>query len=359
MKRSLTIAMAGAFLLGASSLLAQGTRSVDLTVNNVGISIGDSRRVTGLRINYRDRDLREVDGINVTLWVPHEESRGDVRGLAIGLPATGARRIDGIAAGIIGIGVHDRMRGLAVGGIGMGVGEDMRGIALGGIGMGVGQDLRGIAAGGIGMGIGGEMEGIAIGGLGAGIGGDMRGLAVGGLGIGAGGNATGILIGGLGAGVGQDLKGLSIAGLGVGAGGDVRGVTLTGVGLGAGGNVTGVQVAGIGIGAGGTLKWISVAGIGVGASRIEGLAVASAVGGENVRGLVIAPIYFRIANGGRMNGVNVSAFNNVRGTQQGLAIGIFNYARSLDGLQIGLLNYAGNKRGGTRLLPIANYARKR
>jgi hypothetical protein len=43
----------------------------------------------------------------------------------------------------------------------------------------------------------------------------------------------------------------------------------------------------------------------------------------------------------------------------GLAIGLFNYARRLDGLQLGVLNYAGNKRPGTRLLPIANFARQR
>jgi len=58
-----------------------------------------------------------------------------------------------------------------------------------------------------------------------------------------------------------------------------------------------------------------------------------------------------------MRGVNISAFNNVRGTQQGLAIGIFNYARSLDGVQVGILNYAANKRSG-KLLPIVNFARR-
>ena len=84
-----------------------------------------------------------------------------------------------------------------------------------------------------------------------------------------------------------------------------------------------------------------------------------AVGAEDVRGLVIAPAYFRIANGGQMRGVNISAYKNVRGTQRGLAIGIFNYARTLDGLQIGLLNYARNKPRGTRLLPIVNFARAR
>ena len=52
------------------------------------------------------------------------------------------------------------------------------------------------------------------------------------------------------------------------------------------------------------------------------------------------------------------AYNDVRGIQQGLAIGLFNYARTLDGLQIGLLNYAANKRSA-RLLPLFNYSRAR
>jgi hypothetical protein len=127
--------------------------------------------------------------------------------------------------------------------------------------------------------------------------------------------------------------------------------------MGAGGDVTGVQLAGIGIGSGGTLRWVSIAGIGVGAPRIEGVAAAAAVGGVDVRGLVVAPIYFRITNDGRMKGVNISAVNNVRGTQQGLAIGLFNYARSLDGVQVGILNYAANKRSA-KLLPIVNFAHR-
>ncbi len=326
-----------------SAPVAARAQSLDLTVNDVGISIGDSRRVTGLRINYRDRRMEEVNGINITAWVPYEENRGTVRGLALGLPATGAHRLDGIALGIIGAGV----------------GEDMRGILLGGIGGGVGDDLVGIAAGGIGMGIGRDLEGIAIGGIGAGVGGSMVGVGIGGVGIGVGGDASGLLITGIGAGVGGHFKGVSVAGIGMGAGGDVQGITIAGIGLGAGGDVTGLTIAGAGIGAGGTLKYASLAIGGIGASRIEGVAAATAVGAEHVRGLVIAPGYFRIANGGEMRGVNLSAYNNVRGTQRGLAIGIFNYARTLDGLQVGLLNYARNKPRGTRLLPIVNFARAR
>jgi hypothetical protein len=128
--------------------------------------------------------------------------------------------------------------------------------------------------------------------------------------------------------------------------------------MGIGGDATGVQLAGVGIGAGGTLKYLSIAGIGIGAPSIEGVAIASAIGAERARGLIIAPIYFKIVKYGRMNGVNISAYNDIRGTQQGLAIGLFNYARTLDGVQIGLLNYAANKRSA-KLLPIIKIARSR
>jgi hypothetical protein len=327
--------------LSAIPALAQDRHSLDLTVNDVGLSIGDSRKVTGIRLNFRDKRLEEVNGINATIWTPYDEPNGVVRGLALGLPATGARRIDGIGAGIFGVGAA----------------ESIRGIALGGVGVGVGGNLSGIAIGGVGVGGGGDVRGISIGGVGVGTGGNLHGLSIGGIGVGTGGNARGILIGGIGAGVGGDVEGISVGGIGVGAGGNVKGLSIGGVGVGAGGNMTGVQLAGIGIGSGGTLKYVSIAGVGVGAPRIEGLAIASAVGAQNVHAVVIAPIYFKIDDDGRMNGLNISAWNNIHGTQRGLAIGLYNYARSLDGLQIGIINYAGNKSRGTRVLPLFNYAR--
>ena len=61
---------------------------------------------------------------------------------------------------------------------------------------------------------------------------------------------------------------------------------------------------------------------------------------------------------GSMRGLSVSAYNDIRGTQRGVTIGIYNRARILDGLQIGMLNYAGNK-SHARLLPLVNYARDR
>src|SRR3569832_89704 len=77
-------------------------QSLDLTVNDVGVSIGDSRRVTGLRINFRDRRMEEVNGVNITVWSPYRENDGVVNGIALGIPMTGARRIRGVGAGIFG-----------------------------------------------------------------------------------------------------------------------------------------------------------------------------------------------------------------------------------------------------------------
>ena len=76
-------AAAGLALLVAIPALAQDN-SLDLTVNGSGISIGDSREVKGLRLNYRDRNLRRVDGVNATIWMPYEHPRGLVEGVALG-----------------------------------------------------------------------------------------------------------------------------------------------------------------------------------------------------------------------------------------------------------------------------------
>ena len=56
MRRPLLSAALLSALAAPNSLRAQEpTRSVDLTVNGTGISIGDSRGVNGIRLNYRLR----------------------------------------------------------------------------------------------------------------------------------------------------------------------------------------------------------------------------------------------------------------------------------------------------------------
>ncbi|MEO5816154.1 MAG: hypothetical protein ABIT20_12830 [Gemmatimonadaceae bacterium] len=301
--------LAALFVLG---LPATGSaQGLDLTINHVGLAIGDVPEVTGLRLNYRDRNLRRVDGVNVTIWTPYNDDnmRGVVRGVALGLPMTGARDIDGIALGLFGVGAQNR--------------------------------LRGIGFAPIGLGAGGSLEGIMVGGIGAGTGGTITGIGVGGIGLGSAGK----------------MKGLFVGGVGVGSGEDIEGIVIGGVGVGAGRDLTGISIAGIAAGAGGTLTGLTVAGVATGAPRLRGVALSAiAVGGQDVKGLVFAGAWMRIENG-QFSGVSVSSFNQVKGVQHGLAIGIVNFAEELHGVQVGLINIARNNPSGARVLPLLNWHR--
>jgi len=299
---------------------ALGAQSLDLTIKNTGLSIGDSRFVRGVRLNFRDSRMERVIGINATIWTPYEPMDGHVTGIALGLPATGARRIDGLGIGILGFGASDEFTGIGIGGLGMGTGGRARGILVGGLGVGSGGDVSGLTLGGLGAGAGGDVSGIT--------------LALGG------------------AGAGGHVRGITIAGFGAGAGGSVTGLTIAGIGAGAGGDLTGITIAGF-AGAGGTLKGVA-AGLGAGAPTVRGILLTGFAGGNDVKAGVFAPLYFRIADDGVVRGVTVSAFNHVQGEQFGLSIGLLNYAWEVNGLQIGVLNYVDDNPKGLRLLPLVN-----
>lgn len=334
-----TLLCVGFLFVPASAPERVHAQSLDLTVSDYGLSIGDSRRVNGIRLNFRDRRMERVNGMNLTLWEPIDPVFGEVRGFAVGLPTTGAREIAGIGIGLFGVSAEQSIRGIAVGGLGAGSGRDVVGISLGGLGVGSGRDLAGVM----------------IGGLGAGSGRDVKGLAVGGLGVGSGRDVLGVMIGGLGVGSGGDFTGVGIGGLGIGAGGSSTGILIGGVGVGAGGDITGIAISGIGTGAGGTIRGLVVSGAAAGAPAIRGVMLSGlAAGGEDVVGAVVAPAYFRVGDGGRFKGASVSAFNYIKGEQHGLAIGILNIARRLNGVQLGLINYARNNPRGLKLLPIIN-----
>lgn len=59
------------------------------------------------------------------------------------------------------------------------------------------------------------------------------------------------------------------------------------------------MIGGIGVGTGGKLAGLSIAGVGVGAPRVSGIVLTGAGAGTvDFNGGVIAPLYFRIAEGG-------------------------------------------------------------
>jgi hypothetical protein len=182
MKRSSLFAVI--FLSLTIPVTTLAAQVIDLTVHNVGLAIGDKPEMTGLRINYRDRHLREITGVNATIWSPYEPATGTVNGLALGVPLTGAARINGALIGIFGGGIGGSLEGIGIGGVGVGAGGEMRGVMLGGVGVGSGGGMTGLSVGGVGVGSGGSMRGIQLGGIGVGGAGDVTGLSIGGIGVG-------------------------------------------------------------------------------------------------------------------------------------------------------------------------------
>lgn len=323
-----------------ASAQEEARRSLDLTVNHTGISIGDSREVTGLRLNFRDTRLKRVDGANITFWWPAKSSHGDVSGLALGVPFAGAERIKGLAVGVLGLQAEESIHGISIAGIGSGAGKEMSGAHVALIGLGTGGDMRGIAIGGIGIGAGGSMRGLMIGGIGAGTGGDLHG----------------IVLGGIGAAAGGDLEGIAIGLIGVGAGNGGRGLVIGGIGAGVGGDYDGIAIGGIGVGSGGTLRGVGIGGVGVGAQAIHGLGVGGiGVGGNDLKGAFLSIIMVKVADGGEVHGLAVSGYNDARNaTQRGLMIGVVNIADHLHGMQVGLINIV-RRNPGHRVLPIVNW----
>lgn len=276
-----------------------------------GVGFGNSPRFNGLRFNFMDKNIAAINGINITLWKANEKNAGGkVNGLSLGvMPYAG--ELNGIQFGLLGPGAGKNVRGISIGLIGAGCGGDMTGLNIGGIGVGAGENLIGINAGAFGVGAGNDVLGITIGGLGVGAGNDLIGLNLGGLGAGAGDRVMGITIAGLGAGAGKSLAGLTICGLAAGA------PSITG---------------------------LTVAGLAVGGTKITGVSLAL--------GTIMV---IQDKGDGAYNGLAVSAFNNIKGTQKGVAIGIVNYAYRLKGVQIGLLNFVRDNPKGRKVLPIINF----
>jgi hypothetical protein len=316
--------------------LTLGAQVIDLTIHDAGLAIGDKPRVNGVRINFRDRRLDHVNGANITIWSPYDPPSGVVNGFAIGLPATGAKTITGISAAVIGVGAQNSISGLSIGGGGVGSGGTLHGIMLGGIGVGSGGGITGLSIGGIGVGSGGP----------------IRGIQIGLIGVGGGSEMSGISIGGIGAGSGGAVSGLAIGGIGVGGGGSIRGIGLGGIGVGSGGDATGLMIGGIGVGAGGMIHGVAIGGAGVGAPMIKGLAIGGlGVGGVDIHAVALTAGYFKVEERGQFQGIALASVSNVQGTQNGLTIGLFNYAHELHGGQVGLINVSDNG-GKRRVLPV-------
>lgn len=337
-------------LLATSLSLPGHPQGVGLPAKTAGIGFGNLPKFTGIRFNFKDADVVKINGINTTVWIPKDEDsmEGTVNGLALGVPLTASGSIHGLGIGAFGVGARRNLYGINAGGLGVGAGGNVKGINVGGLGVGSGGSLWGVNVGGLGVGSGGRVTGINVGGLGVGSGSQLFGINVGGLGVGAGG----------------DVSGINIGGLGVGSGGDLSGINIGGVGVGAGGKISGINIAVVGVGSGVSVNGLTIAGVGVGGPSVRGIVIAAAAGGNDVRGFMIVPGYFRVGDKKKfgdsdspeatMKGVSISAFNQTYGHYNGVSIGVVNWARSQRGFQLGLINIVKSNPPGLRILPIFN-----
>ncbi|MCZ6680612.1 MAG: hypothetical protein O7E52_25560, partial [Candidatus Poribacteria bacterium] len=114
-------------------------QSIDLPVKGYGLSFGNSKNFTGIRLNFRDYRVEEINGINITLWPAKDNGQAIVRGLSLGLgpeagdflgvqigvAASATDRLRGISFGLLAAGAGNRASGLIAGGLAAGAGESM------------------------------------------------------------------------------------------------------------------------------------------------------------------------------------------------------------------------------------------
>ncbi len=60
-------------------------QSFDIPSKHWGISFGNSKNFSGLRFNFRDRDVDRINGVNVTFWKSYENDYSEVHGISFGV----------------------------------------------------------------------------------------------------------------------------------------------------------------------------------------------------------------------------------------------------------------------------------
>lgn len=149
-----------------------------------GISIGNSIEFNGLRLNFADRNVTRVNGINLTAWMGHYPNNYPI--------------VNGISFGVFPIGSSMRGINVGLGGL-IAPKADLDGISIAGIGGGSGKNNNGLAICGIYMIGGGNVNGLSLSGLVSYLDGEsssVSGVTFSGVAVYAGQSVNGISLGG-------------------------------------------------------------------------------------------------------------------------------------------------------------------
>ncbi|HTP14094.1 MAG TPA: hypothetical protein VMM37_10710 [Bacteroidota bacterium] len=359
--------------------------------NNYGISFGNSPVHNGLRFNWSDDGIEQINGINFTIWKPANELSGSVNGIALGIVSPAADEISGIALGGLAVLGRNSLTGISFGSLAVVSSGTATGVTVGGLAA-IGKDgLSGINVGGLACVSDGAVGGLSLATAAIVAKSGLWGFNAAGLAVVSQGPVTGFNFGGL-ATVGMEgISGFNFGGMALVTQGTATGFNVGGLAVVAKDRISGINLSGLALVASeGTVGMVNIAGLAVvGLEGVRGFTVAGAgivsrkgiVGlnftlgdlrnegpgiGGSIKGISFAG--YRIKSN-EISGINLSlitvqahnatglisgVYNRVTGTQIGVSVGIFNHATELFGLQIGILNWAENNPEYLRILPILN-----
>jgi hypothetical protein len=149
----------GFTLFAQDSLSAGNGKALNLPFRKYGLSIGNSRNFNGVRINFRDKDVQHINGLNLTGWTRDYGANEFVYGLNIGIiPST--RLSNGITFGLFGSG-GECLNGLAYGTVAVGT-KTVHGISIAGFVNASAGNIAGISFAGVYLFTHKSINGIAI-----------------------------------------------------------------------------------------------------------------------------------------------------------------------------------------------------
>ncbi len=176
MRKSIVLSIAF-ICLAALSSNAQDTlsngKALNIPFKKYGLSFGNSYEFNGIRINFADKNVRRINGLNVTFWIyktqKFEEWLNEanynsvINGISIGtMPVAGS--MQPINLGILGSLTSSDMNGLSVGGIALASGRSINGLSVSGL-LTQCDVISGFAISGLFVGGTGGINGVAIAGL--------------------------------------------------------------------------------------------------------------------------------------------------------------------------------------------------
>ena len=137
-------------------------QSLDIPIKGYGISFGNSKNFTGLRFNIVDKEVEQINGLNLAFGSVGEHA--EMNGIALGALVGGeGSSLNGIALGVAAS--FKKIRGISIGGwYGNFSTESLIGIQMGFLGSVVSKGT-GVSVGGLLNVSKDEFNGIAIGGL--------------------------------------------------------------------------------------------------------------------------------------------------------------------------------------------------